>query len=107
MMSMTTLQLEPLHPFAAEASGIDLSQPLSPAQVHEVEAAMERHAVLVFRGQPLTEDQQIAFARNFGPLDMGLHKVKTGPRRFRHGSWSTSRTSRSTAKWPTAPTPRS
>lgn len=84
MMNMTTLRLEPLHPFAAEASGIDLSRPLSPEQVREVEAAMDRHAVLVFRDQPLIEDQQIAFAKNFGPLDMGLHKVKTGPRRFRH-----------------------
>ena len=31
-----TLQLKPLHPFAAEASGIDLRQPLTPAQVREI-----------------------------------------------------------------------
>ncbi|HSI57909.1 MAG TPA: TauD/TfdA family dioxygenase [Ideonella sp.] len=79
-----TLQLKPLHPFAAEAGGIDLRQPLTPAQIHEVEAAMDRHAVLVFRNQPLDPDQQIAFAKSLGPLDLGLRKVKGGPHRFKH-----------------------
>ena len=79
-----TLQLHPLQPFAAEASGIDLRQPLSPAQVQQIEQAMDRHAVLVFRGQPLDQDQQIAFARALGPLDLGLRKLKGGPHRFRH-----------------------
>jgi alpha-ketoglutarate-dependent 2,4-dichlorophenoxyacetate dioxygenase len=36
---------------------------------------MDRYAVLVFPGQPLSEDEQIAFARNFGPLDIGLKKA--------------------------------
>jgi len=36
-----SLQLEPLHPvFAAKASGIDLTRPLSPADVGAVNAAM-------------------------------------------------------------------
>lgn len=73
-----SLQLEPLHPFAAEASGIDLSRPLSPGQVREIEAAMDRHAVLVFRNQTLDQHQQIAFAKSLGPLDLGLRKVKRG-----------------------------
>lgn len=81
---MTTLNLKPLHPFAAEASGIDLSQPLDAAAVRAVEEAMDRHAVLVFRDQPLTQDQQIAFARAMGPLDLGLRKLKGGPHRFDH-----------------------
>ena len=79
-----TLHLTPLHPFAAEASGIDLSRPLGTAQVREIEAAMDRHGVLVFRDQPLDQDQQIAYARSFGPLDLGLRKVKGGPHRFKH-----------------------
>ena len=81
---MSLLQLKPLQPFAAEASGIDLSQALSPAQVKAVEDAMDRHAVLVFRNQPLTQDQQIAFARSLGPLDLGLRKLKGGPHRFKY-----------------------
>jgi len=79
---MTTMQLKPLHPFAAEASGIDLAQPLDAAGRRAIEDAMDAHAVLVFRNQPLTQDQQIAFAKALGPLDLGLGKLKGGPHRF-------------------------
>ncbi|HEY8357475.1 MAG TPA: TauD/TfdA family dioxygenase [Ramlibacter sp.] len=79
---MSLIELKPLSPFAAEASGIDLREPLSPQQVKAVEDAMDRHAVLVFRNQPLTQGQQIAFAKALGPLDMGLRKLKGGPHRF-------------------------
>ena len=73
------IQFKPLHPvLAAEASGADLSKPLSPAQQKEVVAGMDKHAVLVFRGQKLDEDQQIAYARQFGPLDLGLRKIRKG-----------------------------
>jgi len=81
---MSLIELKPLGPFAAEASGIDLREPLSPAQVKAVEDAMDRHAVLVFRKQPLTQGQQIAFAKALGPLDMGLRKLKGGPHRFEY-----------------------
>jgi alpha-ketoglutarate-dependent 2,4-dichlorophenoxyacetate dioxygenase len=81
---MSTLNLRPLSPFAAEASGLDLRQPLQPEQVRAIEDAMDRHAVLVWRNQPLTQDEQIAFARSLGPLDMGLRKLKGGPHRFKH-----------------------
>jgi alpha-ketoglutarate-dependent 2,4-dichlorophenoxyacetate dioxygenase len=68
----------------AEASGIDLSVPLTPEQVREIEDAMDRYAVLVFRNQPLDQDQQIRLAQSFGPLDLGLRKVKGGPHRFKY-----------------------
>jgi len=78
-----SLTLKPLHRvFAAEASGIDLTQPLSPADVRAINAAMNEHAVLVFRGQPLTSQQQIAFATSFGPLDVGLKRVFKRPERL-------------------------
>lgn len=71
------LELQPLHPlFAAEARGVDLHRPLAPAEARAIEAAMDRHAVLVFRGDPLTEDEQICFAANFGRLDLGLKKAR-------------------------------
>ncbi|TFY97282.1 TauD/TfdA dioxygenase family protein [Ramlibacter rhizophilus] len=76
------LTLRPLQPFAAEASGIDLSQPLDAAAVRAIEDAMDEHAVLVFRDQPLTQHQQIAFAKALGPLDVGLRKLRSGPHRF-------------------------
>ena len=68
-----SLQLRPLHPlFAAEAAGLDLRRPLEPAELRAIEAAMDRHAVLVWRDQPFTEVEQVAFARQFGPLELGL-----------------------------------
>jgi alpha-ketoglutarate-dependent 2,4-dichlorophenoxyacetate dioxygenase len=81
---MTTLNLKPLHPFAAEASGLDITKPLDAAGVKAIEDAMDKHAVLVFRKQPLTQDQQIAFAKSLGPLDLGLRKLKGGPHRFQY-----------------------
>jgi alpha-ketoglutarate-dependent 2,4-dichlorophenoxyacetate dioxygenase len=77
------LRLQPLLPgigFGAEASGLDLKS-VSPEEARAVEQAMDRYAVLVWRGQPLTEEQQIAFARHFGPLDLGLKKARKNPDR--------------------------
>ena len=81
---MSKLYLKPLQPFAAEATGIDLREPLSPAQIKSVEEAMDHHAVLVFRDQNLSQTQQIAFAKSLGPLDMGLRKLKGGPHRLEY-----------------------
>jgi alpha-ketoglutarate-dependent 2,4-dichlorophenoxyacetate dioxygenase len=80
-----SLHLEPLHPlFAAEASGIDLTRPVDAATVRQVDDAMNTYAVLVFRGQPLSEEQQVAFASSFGTLDAGLKKLYPGaPSRFK------------------------
>ena len=78
-----SLTLKPLHDvFAAEASGVDLTAPIAPATARAINAAMNEHAVLVFRGQPLTQAQQIAFATTFGPLDIGLKRVFKRPERF-------------------------
>jgi len=71
-----SLQLKPLHSvFVAEASGIDITRPLSDTEVRQINAAMNKYAVLVWRGQALTGQQQIDFAKFFGPLDLGLKKV--------------------------------
>ncbi len=80
------MQLKPLHPlFAAEASGVDLARPVDADTMRAVDDAMDKYAVLVFRGQPLTEDQQVAFASSFGTLDAGLKKLNPGAAsRFRH-----------------------
>jgi alpha-ketoglutarate-dependent 2,4-dichlorophenoxyacetate dioxygenase len=79
---MSMLHLKPLQPFAAEATGIDLREPLTPVQIKAVEEAMDQHAVLVFRDQNLSQAQQIEFAKSLGPLDMGLRKLKGGPHRL-------------------------
>jgi alpha-ketoglutarate-dependent 2,4-dichlorophenoxyacetate dioxygenase len=68
-----TIAVHPLHPgFAGEVSGIDLMRPLSRDEVAAVEAGMDRYAVLVFHDQPVTDDQQMAFSRNFGELEATL-----------------------------------
>jgi alpha-ketoglutarate-dependent 2,4-dichlorophenoxyacetate dioxygenase len=78
-----TLKLTPLHPvFVAEASGIDLARPLSGADVRAINAAMNQYAVLVWRKQPLTQEQQLQFAGSFGPLDIGLKRVFKRPERL-------------------------
>ncbi len=78
-----SLQLKPLHKiFAAQASGIDLTQPLSDTDLKAVNAAMNEHAVLVFRGQPLTPQQQLNFSKSFGPLDIGLKRIFKRPERL-------------------------
>lgn len=81
-----SLQLQPLHPlFAAEASGIDISRPITTDEVNAIDAAMDQYAVLVFRGQPLDQHQQMAFASRFGTLDSGLKKLQPGaPNRFQY-----------------------
>jgi alpha-ketoglutarate-dependent 2,4-dichlorophenoxyacetate dioxygenase len=74
-----SLDIRPLHPlFAAEASGIDLRKTLDASQVRAIEDAMDQHAVLVFRDQPLTQAEQMRFAESFGPLDLGLRKLHGG-----------------------------
>jgi alpha-ketoglutarate-dependent 2,4-dichlorophenoxyacetate dioxygenase len=61
----------PLHPvFAAECSGVDIGEPLSPGDAAAIEDGMDRYAVLVFRrGTPLTTAQQIAFTQSLGDLE--------------------------------------
>ena len=46
-----------------EVSGLDLRVPLTKEQAAEVEAAMDKYAVLVFHGQDISDEQQLAFAR--------------------------------------------
>ncbi len=65
------LEIRPLHPdFVGEASGIDLTQPLSPDAVAAIDAGMDRYAVLAFHDQHFDDPSQLAFSRNFGALEI-------------------------------------
>ena len=65
-----TISVRPLHDvFAAEVGGIDLTRPLARGEIAAIEAAIAEHAVLVFRDQRLTDEQQLAFSRRFGELE--------------------------------------
>ena len=66
-MSFTTTPLHPL--FAVELRGIDLSRPVSDAQVREFQESMNRHGVAVIRhAAPFTDSQHVNFTRRLGPL---------------------------------------
>lgn len=57
--------------FGAELRGITLADVANDDAAYEaVRAAFEEHSVLVFRGQDVTDDAQIAFSRRFGPLEI-------------------------------------
>jgi alpha-ketoglutarate-dependent 2,4-dichlorophenoxyacetate dioxygenase len=63
-----SMQIVPLGPgFAAELRGVTLVQIAADDAVYaDVRAAFEEHSVLVFRGQEVTDDGQLAFSRRFG-----------------------------------------
>jgi len=53
----------------SEILGFDLSKPLSPADRDAIADALDRHLVVVARGQRLSDPELLAFSRNFGELD--------------------------------------
>ncbi len=75
-----TLAIKPIDPaerafFAGEVSGIDLTRRLSDAEVTAIHAGMDRFGVLVFHGQQLSDDQQLAFSRQLGPLEQATGDI--------------------------------
>jgi alpha-ketoglutarate-dependent 2,4-dichlorophenoxyacetate dioxygenase len=79
------LQLTPLHPlFAAEVQGVDLRETPNPALCAEIDRAMDRYAVLVFRDQQLNDDQQMAFGKALGPLEQTRGVVDVHKQRLKH-----------------------
>ena len=79
------MEFRPLHPlFVGEVSGADLSRPQTPAEFSAIEAAIADYAVLVFRDQRITDEQQLAFSEGFGPLEQtgGTGISKPGEQRL-------------------------
>ena len=67
-MPLTIRQIHPV--FVGEVTGVDISKPLTPQEVAAIEAGMDKYAVLVFPGQQVTDEQQMAFtAVNFGAIE--------------------------------------
>ncbi|HJQ62462.1 MAG TPA: TauD/TfdA family dioxygenase [Burkholderiales bacterium] len=78
MRNTQGLTFAPLHPvFAAECTGVDIGEPISPAIADTIHDAMDRYAVLVFRrGTPLTTEQQIRFTKSLGELEAPYTKIE-------------------------------
>ena len=68
--------INPLSPtLGAEVVGLDLNEPLSDAVFLEIERAwQDANGVLVFRGQDLAPEAQIAFSRRLGDLEVHVAK---------------------------------
>ncbi len=65
-MSITICPVTPS--FAAEVGDVDLGR-LAEADLEEIKEAFWKYSVLVFPEQHLTEEQHLAFARHFGPVE--------------------------------------
>ena len=59
--------------FAGEVTGIKVADVASAEEVAAIEAGMDRYAVLVFRNQAISDEQQLAFTAHFGPLLEGAN----------------------------------
>src|SRR3546814_20595791 len=61
------LEIRKLHPlYGAEIVGVDTGRPMNDATFAAVRAAFEEYSVLLFRGQSLADERQIAFTEPFG-----------------------------------------
>jgi taurine dioxygenase len=82
MQDVMDIVVTPLSPACgAEISGVDLTGPLSAETVAAIKDAWGKHLVLVFRGQSISEEQQLRFASYFGNL--GSRKKAPEPLRTR------------------------
>jgi alpha-ketoglutarate-dependent 2,4-dichlorophenoxyacetate dioxygenase len=74
-----TISVKQVHPlFVGEVSGVDLREPMNAATASQIVAAADRYGVLVFHGQTITDEQQIAFSRLLGPLETTIKAYRPG-----------------------------
>jgi alpha-ketoglutarate-dependent 2,4-dichlorophenoxyacetate dioxygenase len=73
-MGLTTSRLHPL--FGVEIHDLDVKR-ADEATFQAVVDAFNDHSVLLFRRQSLTDDEQIAFSRRFGPLEVTIRSINT------------------------------
>jgi taurine dioxygenase len=69
-----TLDITPLENVGVEVHGFDISQPIDQDTEATLIALWDEHGILLFRGQDVTPERQIAFSRIFGPLES--HPIK-------------------------------
>jgi len=59
----------------ARVEGVDLARPLDEASFSRIFDAFQEYSVLVFPDQRLTDEQQMAFSRRFGPLEATIKSI--------------------------------
>jgi len=60
--------------FAATVEGFDIAAGVASSVIAEVRRALDRQAVLVLPNQAMDDEQQVAFSRQFGPLEQDLRR---------------------------------
>jgi len=74
------IALRPLQQgFAVEIQHVDVRR-LDDATFAEIVEAFEEHSVLLFRGQAIDDEAQIAFSRRFGPLETTIRTIASQAR---------------------------
>ncbi len=73
-----SITVDPLHPFiGARVTGLDLREPQSAPTIAAIESAINRHAVLVFPGQAISDEQQLDFSGRFGTLETTVRAYRS------------------------------
>src|SRR3989442_11815167 len=68
------MNIIPVHAcLGARVEGVDLTMPLDEVTFRAVFDAFQEYSVLVFPDQHLTDEQQMAFSRRFGPLETTIN----------------------------------
>ena len=65
--------------FGVEILNVDVRR-LDEAVFREIVEAFEEHSVLLFRGQQIGDEEQIAFSRRFGPLETTIRTIASQSR---------------------------
>jgi alpha-ketoglutarate-dependent 2,4-dichlorophenoxyacetate dioxygenase len=72
------ITVDPLHPvIAARVTGLDLRELQDDATIAALNDAINKAAVLVFPGQSITDEQQMAFSRGFGELETTVRAYRS------------------------------
>jgi len=81
---MSSLICEPLHAdFGASVTGVALGEPMSDEQISDVKAAIDEYSLLVFPGQEMTDEAQLAFTSQLGePEANHVLLGRTGERQY-------------------------
>jgi alpha-ketoglutarate-dependent 2,4-dichlorophenoxyacetate dioxygenase len=69
--------------FAGEVEDIDMCRPLTPQEVADIHAGMDEYAVLVFRNQHIDDEQQLAFTRSLGQIELAIGASLRAPSEYR------------------------
>jgi len=68
------MKVTPVHPcLGARVDGVDLAAPLDETTFRAIFDAFQEYSVLVFHDQRVTDEQQMAFSRRFGPLETTIN----------------------------------